>query len=67
MTGFLTFKQILMMFLVLGRAYRVVVMHRFMMHRPVMHRLVMHGRMMRIVMILRHRHTGHCDKSQGNQ
>ena len=46
----------------------VVLMHRFVMHRVVMHRFVMMdrsfvmlGRMMRITMILRHRHAGHSD------
>jgi hypothetical protein len=46
--------------------YRLVMHRVMMMHRFVVDRLVMLRTMMRIMMVLRHRHAGQTDKSQGN-
>jgi hypothetical protein len=54
------------MFRVVYRMRRLVMHRVMMMDRSMMHRFVVHGRMMRIMMVLRHRHTGHRDKSKGN-
>ena len=46
--------------------YRLVMHRVMMMHRFVVDRLVMLLTMMRIMMVLRHRHAGKTDKSQGD-
>jgi hypothetical protein len=59
-TGFFISFLLAMIRVMNGMMHRMM-MNRVMIHRMMMHRFMVH-RMMRIMMVLRHRQTGHTDK-----